>query len=992
MTTPQTIDFLRTAIRIHPTRTGDKHPPTRSSKRTPTAAPGAPRRALIFDCETTSDTTQQLNFGVWRYYIDDRDTEPGTACVEEGIFFDDDLPDRDPDGYTLLCDYVRKTTADVTPGFSTTLRLMTRKRFVEDVLWRRGYEQQADIVGFNLPFDLSRLAVHAAPARGKFRGGVSLRLWSHNGAEHPFRPRIVIRPIGGRRALIEFTRVKDGSQRFRGKFVDLATLAFAHSDRKLSLERACDYFGAPYTKRDVVHGTITSEYVAYCREDVTATADLYRALMVEHHRHPIDLEAHRTMSPASIGKAYWKAMGITPFNQRSTPIDPTVAGYGMAAFYGGRAECRIRATDTPVVYVDFKSMYITCNALMQTWPLITSQHIATRTVTKQVRKLVADPNLRDRCFDPKLWPQLTTLVEIEPNGAILPVRAQYTPRGSWGIGVNPLHTDGTRWYALADVLAAVLLGGPTPTIKRALRLTPTGGFLDDLQPVSLRGDVALDPITDDFYTTVVEQRHRIRNDPDRPPLERERLEKFIKVLANATGYGILAQYDRKELTRPIELTAHTDHTNFTVETESPEDPGPYNNPPLAACATAAARLMLALLEHEVTRHDGNYVFCDTDSMAIVATPNGDTINCAGQTLRALDWATVQGIVDTFESLNPYDPNVVGGSILEMEKENFDPDTGEQRELRCYSLSAKRYQLTTAAGEYAKDPSEHGLGHLINPRDDGGEWFTDAWNHIRNPDFEPDWLDLPALSRVTVTSPHTLHWFKHVNRGRNYGDWIKPANFLLLGHPDPLGTLDAKPITAFTTHPSRWEQWEWIDRDTGQPCTVHVKPSDGNERPGTRILTYRDVLARYRHHPEAKSHAPDHTTCRGSTTGLLHRRPIHAIAPVTYIGKEAHRLEERTLGITDTDDCHEYTPVTEQTWRELVVTVLARISTSDIVAATGVHKRTVQRARNGTCLPRTQDRDTLYRYAVAYARDATHASRADDDECILYRYVTTRPDT
>src|SRR5262245_12857788 len=55
-----------------------------------------PRGMLIFDTETTTDPTQRLTFAWYRYA---RWRDDGTlACVEEGIIYADDLPDRDPDG------------------------------------------------------------------------------------------------------------------------------------------------------------------------------------------------------------------------------------------------------------------------------------------------------------------------------------------------------------------------------------------------------------------------------------------------------------------------------------------------------------------------------------------------------------------------------------------------------------------------------------------------------------------------------------------------------------------------------------------------------------------------------------------------------------------------------------------------------------------------------------------------------------------------------
>ena len=74
------------------------------------------------------------------------------------------------------------------------------------------------------------------------------------------------------------------------------------------------------------------------------------------------LQASRAYSPATIGKAYLREMGVRSPAKR---VDPEILGYGMSAYYGGRAECRIRRTPVPVVYCDFLSMYPTVCAL--TW-------------------------------------------------------------------------------------------------------------------------------------------------------------------------------------------------------------------------------------------------------------------------------------------------------------------------------------------------------------------------------------------------------------------------------------------------------------------------------------------------------------------------------------------------------------------------------------------------------------------------------------------------
>ena len=64
------------------------------------------------------------------------------------------------------------------------------------------------------------------------------------------------------------------------------------------------------------------------------------------------------------------------------------------------------------------------------------------------------------------------------------------------------------------------------------------------------------------------------------------------------------------------------------------------------------------------------------------------------TVKALPWNQVRGIVDRFETLNPYDRKVIPGSILNIVQElNFDSE-GRQRQLYGYGISAKRYALYT----------------------------------------------------------------------------------------------------------------------------------------------------------------------------------------------------------------------------------------------------------------------------------------------------------
>jgi hypothetical protein len=227
----------------------------------------------------------------------------------------------------------------------------------------------------------------------------------------------------------------------------LRTLAFALTNRSHSLASACSAFDVKQGKQKVdEHGVITPAYIDYNRQEVRATGSLLEKLITAYRQHPIALPPTKAYSPASIAKAYLKVMGIRPPLERQPNFPRELLGAAMVAFYGGRAECRIRCTPVPVVYVDFLSMYPTVNTLMGLWQYLTAEQIESHDVTDQVRKLVRDVTVDD-CFDPAFWPQLLTLVQIDPDGEILPTRPDYGEDGSGRSGSTrsaPTPRSGTR--------------------------------------------------------------------------------------------------------------------------------------------------------------------------------------------------------------------------------------------------------------------------------------------------------------------------------------------------------------------------------------------------------------------------------------------------------------------------------------------------------------------------------------------------------------------
>nr|MDQ3343228.1 hypothetical protein [Actinomycetota bacterium] len=505
-----------------------------------------PAEALVFDTETRDEASQRLLVGVWRFYRDDPDTgHHGETCIEEGFFYPDDLPERDPAGWQHLREYVAANRADdVAAGFPRQVQLRPLSWWLEHRLYRYGvrHRNRCAIVGFNLPFDFGALAQHWSPARGRYRGGWSLGLWGEfddTGTWHDrrYHPRLKLKAIDPRRTLFGWGTTgtegqpsqDDADMRGHRRFVDLRTLTFALTDGSHTLETACAAFGNDYTKPKVTYGVINPDMLRYARQDVAHTAQLYRNCYTELGRHPgIDLQPHALYSPAGVGAAYLKAMNLTPpLGKFKKDLDPRLLGWTMSAFFGGRAEARIVRTPVPVVVADFTSMYPAINALLNTWPILTAERVTVDDVTRQVRSLVDDLQLVDRLFDPARWGDDigTTLVQLDnPDGVILPIRASFDPKSpDFGIGVNPLTYEGCPWYALPDVLAAAILGDAPIRIARALRLTPHGRQ-PNLRPVQLRGTKPVDPRQEtNPFVAMIEERHRVKHAADIDPTEAERL-------------------------------------------------------------------------------------------------------------------------------------------------------------------------------------------------------------------------------------------------------------------------------------------------------------------------------------------------------------------------------------------------------------------------------------------------------------------------------------
>ena len=875
------------------------------NSRPPKAKP-KPLRAsdwsIVFDTETTIDPRQRFRLGVYRIYDRDR-------LDEERFFFDPDVLSFEEK--EILHAYARNK------GLPPAITLA---EFREEVLLKRGYAIGARIIGFNLPFDLSRVALDAAPARPtkyrtKFRGGFSFKL-----SNDPHWPKIQVKHIGPKAAFMEFT--VPGNQQtsrsmrktgrhnapHRGVFIDVKTLAGAILSQSHSLKSLAVTLKSPTQKVDSEeHGKdLTPKYLDYARDDVQITWECFLALEARYAAFGLSGELCDLVSEASIGKATFDAIGVRPLSKMQPDIPAEETARILSTYYGGRTEVRIRRKPVRVVHTDFTSMYPTVCTLMNLWSFIIGQGYRTADATDRVRTFLAETTADD-LMRQEPWPLLNVIVKVRPRQDRFPVRSYFSRRNGKpdpsrpSIALSELTSDQDHWFTLADCLVSKLQTGRPPEIVEAIAFSP-GPPQAGLRNIRLLGETEINPYRDDLFKLLIESRQadeaRKAHLPKAQHTAIEQVRDAKKILANSTSYGVFVQVnvDTEPTPRPVRVYT-PDGSSFVCRTRKIERPGPYFHPLLATLITGAARLLLALAEYQTRVRGLDWAFCDTDSLAI-AQPEG---------MARADFARLAlEVPKAFEDLNPY---AFDGSILKIEKVNYDYEEGRSGELRplyCFAISSKRYALFNldAAGRpVVRKASAHGLGHLLAPYDKDADiktipkplgyllegkdrvarWHYDVWYTIVShalsgastaPSFSyHPALQGPAVSRYGATSPELLSWFDHLNDGRPYEDQVKPHGFMYALHANrSAGRSKISPVAPFERD-LKVAIAAAFDRNTGEPVSAD------------QLESYAQALAPYPFHPEDKF-----LNGRAFDQGETAPRHVQACQTI-YIGKEADHWEE-----------------------------------------------------------------------------------------------------
>lgn len=792
----------------------------------PTEIPLRHDRVLVLDTETTIDHYQTVKIGYFQIYQD-------TYIQHEGIFYST---------YTLSDNEKKVLDTYVS---NKNIPVYTLDEFIDTVFYPEVFGFKTLCIGYNLPFDISRISKHVGDSREKNRGGFTFTL-----SDNRFNPPIIIKKMGEGNAFnFSSTKINEGKDRFSGYFLDVQTLAeVLLQSKRISLDKAGEKLNTRTKKmKGIEHGKITEKYIDYLIQDVETTFQVYEKLISELDLYQIDIPPTKIYSSASIGKYALRQLGIESFLNLNPEFPPEMIGNILTSYYGGRCECKIRKTPVKVTTLDFTSMYPTIVLLMDLWKYMIAESLEMQDVTDEVKCILSRVDL-NYLQEKENWKDFVVMVKIRPDEDILPVRMDYKGSGTgYNVGINYLSSDSELWYALPDVIASVILTGKVPKIVEAIKFIPVG-IQKELRNSQIIG-IDIDPAKDNLVQVLVEKRQKIKN-------QMKNRAQAIKILVNSTSYGIFIELnpeDKKSLIQVHGLDC------FETSESRYEKAGNFFHPLLATMITSGSRLFLAMAEAKVKELGSTHAYMDTDSIFV---PPGHA----------------QEIIDYFQSLSPYNLDI---PLLKAEKEN----------MWFYGISSKRYALYTFENgiikfmEGERSFKLHGLGHLTNPFPKAVEdWQAEIWEDllkfhygiISELDIEEKYSNLFAISRLTISTPNVYHRFDKINDGKQWEEKIKPYNFYNVGFQTIKENGNpVKPLSPFSNDPQSIVYEDFIDYETGE-----IK--EGSHY----FKELSKTIIEYANHPESKF---------DGDIRVLQRKHVNADS-VVYIGKEANNIDEQELDV------------------------------------------------------------------------------------------------
>jgi hypothetical protein len=191
-----------------------------------------------------------------------------------------------------------------------------------------------------------------------------------------------------------------------------------------------------------------------------------------------------------------------------------------------------------------------------------------------------------------------------------------------------------------------------------------------------------------------------------------------------------------------------------------------------------------------------------------------------------------------------------------------------------------------------------------------------------------------MRRIAISTPNVMAALRRLSR-----DQARPYNFAL---SPVLVNLSGSSITLlgpFEKDSSRWETMPYINIHDGTTHTLS---------PLSLLVlaqTFEMVFAQYIRHPESKSLAPDGTSCKADTHGLLKRYPITA-SGFHLIGKETERGWEQAEDVSTLLPSLVHYPDNSGEVVKTLRQCLNQMSLTSLQKETGLSRHTILRARRG----------------------------------------------
>ena len=824
-------------------------------------------RVLVFDCETTEDAFQRLRFGC--YAIWKREGQKH-VLEGEGVFVGERLSPAE--------------VAEI-EAFAHTqgLAFITRKEFVK-LLKEEGYDAGTLVVGYNLPFDISRIAVCATSSRGRNRNAFSFVL-----DKRCHIPNIRIKQIEERAAFIEWLKPhskykpQESRIRFEGRFLDASSLVTILVGHPLSLKDACEWFHARVRKSEYKgEDAPIAEQLSYCRNDVQATFSLYEELRRWYDKQyfadwmqgtsrgdPHAVPITQVYTKASMAKALFRRMGFLGTHDALQTVPPQHLGYAATACYAGRNEVHVRAVPCNAVDLDFTSCYPAVFTLQNLWGIYTAKALGIEEVqTREVEEILQEVSHNPKIlFNQNYWKKLPVFVQVTPKGAILPIR---TVQGDdYRLTTAPVTSDTPLWYTLPDLIASVLLGhthemrgksgeGFRGDIHQAFRVVPRASRR--LNQVKVEG---FSVIPDDrFFARLVQIRKKLRKDCPTAG--------WIKEAANSACFGLAFELDEEQLAgkdRKDIHCYHLGHQEWSARRRY-EKPGKYAHPFVASLVTAGARLLLAMLQREVQTRNACLLWCNTDGMAIALEPVGSEASEYG--VRGIREEDLQAIIAEFNRLNPYDEPV----------QHF---LREETRGTAFAIAPNLYCIRKEDGSFGSIPRS-GLGEIVWPNGiSAAEGIRTFWNAILTEEVPEGWKTLPLLRKYPIKRPQAWKLAKRI------GD-VLPFGFLTVAVTAGFGEKREYLFGAHCKDAKEALHQRFYDKD-GQWCKIEPLPDEELEVPPKRtryVETFEWYLDQYRRHHDQKMQTLNGEEVGPTTKGKLVPRPV-SVGRISYSGKAINAL-------------------------------------------------------------------------------------------------------